>query len=119
MKRCSFKIGFGLFGGVISMSVAGTPSLSADKPITIGLIMEARPEVEPWSLAWHDAAEAMKKKNPSIKVIESYEAYNSARAEPVARQMLDAEANVFCSPPSCSATSPRRWRRNTSKCRWE
>jgi hypothetical protein len=36
--------------------------------------MEARPEGEPWSLAWHDAAEALKKKDPSIKVIESYEA---------------------------------------------
>ena len=34
-------------------------------------------------------------KDPSIKVIESYEAYNSARAEPVARQMLDAGANVL------------------------
>lgn len=70
MRRCSFKIGLGLFGGVILMGVGGMPSLSADKPITIGLIMEARPEVEPWSLAWHDAAEAMKKKDPSIKVID-------------------------------------------------
>jgi basic membrane lipoprotein Med (substrate-binding protein (PBP1-ABC) superfamily) len=95
MQRSSFKIGLGLFAVVVLMSVGGTPSLSADKPITIGLIMEARPEVEPWSLAWHDAAEAMKKKDPSIKVIESYEAYDSARAEPVARQMLDAGANVL------------------------
>ena len=75
MQRSSFKIGLGLFAVVVLMSVGGTPSLSADKPITIGLIMEARPEVEPWSLAWHDAAEAMKKKDPSIKVIESDEAY--------------------------------------------
>jgi basic membrane lipoprotein Med (substrate-binding protein (PBP1-ABC) superfamily) len=95
MKRSSFNIGLGLFGGVILMSVAGTPALSADKAITIGLILEARPEVEPWSLAWHDAAEARKKKDSSFKVIESYEAYDSARAEPVARQMLDAGANVL------------------------
>ena len=59
-----------MFGVVVLLSMAGAPSLAADKPITIGLIMEARPEVEPWSLAWHDAAEAMKKKDPSIKVIE-------------------------------------------------
>ena len=75
MTRSSFKVGLGMFGSIVLMSMAGTPSRSADKPITIGLIMEARPEVEPWSLAWHDAAEAMKKKDPSIKVIESYEAY--------------------------------------------
>jgi hypothetical protein len=66
-------------------------------PITIGLIMEARPEGEPWSLVWHDAAEAPKKKDPSIKVIESYEAYDSARAEPAAPQMLDAGANFLLS----------------------
>jgi basic membrane lipoprotein Med (substrate-binding protein (PBP1-ABC) superfamily) len=95
MKRSSLKIGLGLFGGIVLTSIAGRPSMSAEKPITIGLIMEARPEVEPWSLAWHDAAEAMKKKDPSIKVIESYEAYDSARAEPVARQMLDSGANVL------------------------
>jgi basic membrane lipoprotein Med (substrate-binding protein (PBP1-ABC) superfamily) len=95
MKRSSLKIGLGLFGGIVLTSIAGQPSMSAEKPITIGLIMEARPEVEPWSLAWHDAAEAMKKKDPSIKVIESYEAYDSARAEPVARQMLDSGANVL------------------------
>ena len=95
MTKSSFKVGLGMFGVVVLLSMAGAPSLAADKPITIGLIMEARPEVEPWSLAWHDAAEAMKKKDPSIKVIESYEAYNSARAEPVARQMLDAGANVL------------------------
>jgi len=95
MKRSALKIGLGFFGGIILMSVAGEPAISAEKPITIGLIMEARPAVEPWSLAWHDAAEAMKKKDPSIKVIESYEAYDSARAEPVARQMLDSGANVL------------------------
>ncbi len=95
MKQSSMKIALGLAGGIMAMSLVGSPSHGADKPITIGLIMEARPEVEPWSLAWHDAAEAVKKKDPSIKVIESYEAYDSARAEPVARQMLDAGANVL------------------------
>jgi basic membrane lipoprotein Med (substrate-binding protein (PBP1-ABC) superfamily) len=95
MKRPALKIGLGLCAGMMLIGVAGKPAMSADKSITIGLIMEARPEVEPWSLAWHDAAEAMKKKDPSIKVLESYEAYDSARAEPVARQMLDSGANVL------------------------
>lgn len=67
----------------------------AGKPVTIGMIMEARPDVEPWSAAWHDAAEKLKKADPSIKVLESYDAYDSARAEPVARQMLDSGANVL------------------------
>ena len=95
MERSSLKMAMALIGGVVMLGAAGQAAKSADKPITVGLIMEARPEVEPWSLAWHDAAEAMKKKDPSIKVIESYEAYDSARAEPVARQMLDSGANVL------------------------
>jgi basic membrane lipoprotein Med (substrate-binding protein (PBP1-ABC) superfamily) len=77
-----------------------TATVSADaqdskKPVTIGLIMEARPEVEPWSAAWHDAAEALKKKDSSIKVLESYDAYDASRAEPVTRQMLDSGASVL------------------------
>ena len=75
MERSSLKMAMALIGGVVMLGAAGQAAKSADKPITVGLIMEARPEVEPWSLAWHDAAEAMKKKDPSIKVIESYEAY--------------------------------------------
>lgn len=65
------------------------------KPVTIGMILEARPDVEPWSAAWYDAAEAMKKKDPSIKFLYSYDAYDPSRAEPVARQMLDSGANVL------------------------
>ena len=76
MERSSLKMAMALIGGVVMLGAAGQAAKSADKPITVGLIMEARPEVEPWSLAWHDAAEAMKKKDPSIKVIESYEAYD-------------------------------------------
>jgi basic membrane lipoprotein Med (substrate-binding protein (PBP1-ABC) superfamily) len=79
---------------LIAVSVSAHAQ-DAKKPITIGMIMEARPEVEPWSAAWHDAAEALKKKDPSIKVLESYDAYDASRAEPVARQMLDSGANVL------------------------
>lgn len=68
---------------------------ASKKPITIGMVMEARPEVEPWSAAWHDAAEDLKKADSTIKVLESYDAYDPARAEPVARQMLDSGANVL------------------------
>lgn len=64
-------------------------------PVKIGMVLEARPEVEPWSAAWHDAAEKLKAADPTIEVLESYDAYDSSRAEPVARQMLDSGANVL------------------------
>ncbi|MCV3735165.1 BMP family ABC transporter substrate-binding protein (plasmid) [Rhizobium sp. TRM96647] len=67
----------------------------AGAPFTIGIILEARPDVEPWSAAWHDAAEKLKSQDPTIKVLESYDAYDPARAEPVARQMLDSGANIL------------------------
>ena len=118
MTRSSFKVGLGMFGSIVLMSMAGTPRRSADKPITIGLIMEARPEVEPWSLAWHDAAEAMKKKILRSRSSNPTKLKLGTR-EPVARQMLDAGANVLLLSTSCSVTSPKRWRRNSSRCRWE
>lgn len=79
----------------VFLFAASAHSQDAGKPVTIGMILEARPDVEPWSAAWHDAAESLKKADPSIKVLESYDAYDSARAEPVARQMLDSGANVL------------------------
>lgn len=61
----------------------------------IGLVLEARPEHEPWSAAWHNAAEAIKDEDPGVEVIETYEAYDATRAEPVVRQMLDGGADVM------------------------
>ena len=46
-------------------------------------------------VAWHNAAEALKKRDPGITVIETYNAYDATRAEPVIRQMLDSGAGVL------------------------
>ena len=58
----------------------------------IGIIMEARPAEQPWSAAIYDAAQALAKKNPSLKFFQSYKAYDPTSAEPIARQMLQEGA---------------------------
>jgi basic membrane lipoprotein Med (substrate-binding protein (PBP1-ABC) superfamily) len=63
--------------------------------IHIGLVQEARPDVEPWSLAWHDSLESLKADDGAIKVTETFEAYDATRAEPVIRQLLDGGADVM------------------------
>ncbi|SDT23846.1 BMP family lipoprotein [Bradyrhizobium canariense] len=83
---------------ISALAVISSPSLAqeaaASKQVTIGLIEEARPDVNPWAVAWHESVEAMKRKDPSLKVIETYDAFDPVRAEPVARQMIDAGVNV-------------------------
>jgi basic membrane lipoprotein Med (substrate-binding protein (PBP1-ABC) superfamily) len=63
--------------------------------ISIGLVQEARPDAEPWSLAWHDSVEAMKADDPELSYRETFEAYDATRAEPVIRQLLDGGADVM------------------------
>ncbi|MFC8501801.1 BMP family protein [Pedococcus sp. NPDC057267] len=87
--------------GTLSLAACGGGSQGASSggaggdKTKIGLILEARPEVEPWSAAWHNAAEAVKKGNSNVEVTETYEAYDATRAEPVVRQMLDGGAKVM------------------------
>lgn len=95
VARSLVNVGLGLVGAMIVTFSVGQPSMAAEKPVKIGLIMEARPEIEPWSLAWHNSVEALKKKDPSVSVVEAYNAYDATRAEPVIRQMLDSGANVL------------------------
>lgn len=61
----------------------------------IGLVQEARPDVEPWSLAWHDSLESLKSEDSAITSTETFEAYDATRAEPVIRQLLDGGADVM------------------------
>ena len=63
--------------------------------IKIGIIMEARPAEQPWSAAIYDAAQALAKKNPSLKFLQSYKAYDPTSAEPIARQMLQEGAVIL------------------------
>jgi basic membrane lipoprotein Med (substrate-binding protein (PBP1-ABC) superfamily) len=68
---------------------------AAAEEIKVGIIMEARPAEQPWSAAIYDAAQALLKKNPSLKFLQSYKAYDPTSAEPVARQMLQEGAVVL------------------------
>lgn len=61
----------------------------------IGLIQEARPEVEPWSLSWQNAMNSVIKQDPNVGLTETYNAYDATRAEPVIRQMLSGGAKVM------------------------
>jgi basic membrane lipoprotein Med (substrate-binding protein (PBP1-ABC) superfamily) len=76
----------------IGVVCAASGSIAADTKI--GLIMEARPVEQPWSAAIYDAAQALAKKDPSIKFLLSYKAYDPTSAEPVARQMIEEGAVV-------------------------
>ena len=94
MKMTSFNLALALVAtGAVVMNATSSVS-AATTPLKIGLV-EARPETEPWSLAWHNSVEAMVKKNPGTKVIETYDAYDATRAEPVIRQMLNSGVNVM------------------------
>lgn len=82
-------------GGDSGGDGGGDDSGDGDSSKNIGLILEARPEVEPWSASWHNAVEAVKAEDPDVKYTETYEAFDATRAEPVVRQMLDNGAGVM------------------------
>ncbi|GAA1143119.1 BMP family ABC transporter substrate-binding protein [Nocardioides aquiterrae] len=73
----------------------GAASAGGGDETKIGLIQEARPEVEPWSAAWHNAVEAIKADDSGVSSVETFDAYDATRAEPVIRQMLDGGADVM------------------------
>jgi basic membrane lipoprotein Med (substrate-binding protein (PBP1-ABC) superfamily) len=84
---------------ITACSNSATPGPAASNgggdALHVGLIQEARPDVEPWSLAWHDSIESLKATDPGIKVTETFDAYDATRAEPVIRQLLDSGAGVM------------------------
>ena len=75
--------------------IAGASTHAVADETKIGIIMEARPAEQPWSAAIYDAAQSLAKKNPSLKFLQSYKAYDPTSAEPVARQMLQEGAVVL------------------------
>jgi len=86
----------GLAGLILALPTAfGVVAGAAAEELKVGLIMEARPAEQPWSAAIYDAAQALTKKNPSLKFLQSYKAYDPTSAEPVARQMLQEGAVVL------------------------
>lgn len=82
-------------GGLAACGTAASGGSDSKGSIHIGLIQEARPDVEPWSLSWHDSVDAMMAADKKIKTTETFDAYDATRAEPVIRQLLDGGANVM------------------------
>lgn len=83
-------------GAALALLMTGGALVSAAAAETkIGIVMEARPAEQPWSAAIYDAAQALAKKNPSLKILQSYKAYDPTSAEPVARQMLQEGAVIL------------------------
>jgi basic membrane lipoprotein Med (substrate-binding protein (PBP1-ABC) superfamily) len=80
-------------GAALTISV--TFALPAIAETKIGVIMEARPTEQPWSAAIYDATQALAKKDPNLKFLQSYKAYDPTSAEPVARQMLQEGAVIL------------------------
>jgi simple sugar transport system substrate-binding protein len=86
------------YAAALVLVLAATPGGSgafAAEEIKVGIIMEARPAEQPWSAAIYDTAQALAKKNPSLKFLQSFKAYDPTSAEPVARQMLEDGAAVL------------------------
>jgi basic membrane lipoprotein Med (substrate-binding protein (PBP1-ABC) superfamily) len=78
-------------GGGDSGSSAAAGGDSGKDAVRIGAIMEARPQVEPWSAAWHDSLEKAKKADGAIEFKEAYNGYQPTQAEPLVRQMLSQD----------------------------
>jgi basic membrane protein A len=84
-----------LLAALSAVTLCGAAIRASADEMKIGIIMEARPAEQPWSAAIYDAAQALGKKNPSLKFLQSYKAYDPTSAEPVARQMLQEGAVVL------------------------
>lgn len=92
----SFRRASGFAAALLMGSVAMTGLVSAeDNVLQIGVITEARPSDQPWSAAIVDAVTAYSEKNPGVKAVFSYDAYDPTKAEPVARQLLAGGAKVL------------------------
>lgn len=73
---------------------AAGAAADAKEKVKIGVIMEARPQVEPWSAAWHDSLEKASKEDGSIEYQEAYNGYQPTQAQPLIQQMLTGGAGV-------------------------
>ena len=63
--------------------------------VLVGMIMEARPAAQPWSAAIHDSGELFKSKNPNVRIVQTFDAFDPTSAEPNARQLIADGAAVI------------------------
>ncbi len=64
-------------------------------PTTVGVLLESRPAIQPWSAGFVDSVEKLKKSDKDLKFSLSYQAFDPTSAEPVARQFLAAPVDVL------------------------
>lgn len=99
MRRVSpFVKGFAAGVGVLACGAfpqAVLPAEAASPQTQIGLIYEARASDQPWSAAMYDAAQRLAKQDSTLKFVQSYNAFDTTTAEPVARQMISAGSSVL------------------------
>jgi len=65
------------------------------KTTTIGVLLESRPNNQPWSAAFVDGAEKLKRLDKDVKVTMSYKAFDPTSAEPVARQFIAVPVDIL------------------------
>ncbi|MFN8204299.1 MAG: BMP family ABC transporter substrate-binding protein [Solirubrobacteraceae bacterium] len=77
--------GTGAGGGT---ATADTSTAGGKEAVKLGVIMEARPEVEPWSAAWHDSLEKLSKEDGAVSFKEAYNGYQPTQAQPLVQQLM-------------------------------
>lgn len=70
------------------------PSQEAEE-VLVGMIMEARPAAQPWSAAIHDSGELFQNRNPNVRIVQTFDAFDPTSAEPNARQLIADGAAVI------------------------
>lgn len=66
----------------------GSGQPGAAKSVKVGLILEDRPESDPWAAAWDTSIKAVVKKDPAVSYKEAYNANSPTDAQPVIQQLL-------------------------------
>lgn len=80
-----------------SDTATGDESAGEDST-TVGAVLQARGDVDPWSSTWTSSIDQVESDDSSIKFNTSYEAFDPTAAEPVVRQLLDGGAGVVLMP---------------------
>ena len=80
---------------ILSVAIGASSQALAAAQIKVGLIYEARAADQPWSAAIYDAAQKLAKQYPSIRLLQSYNAFDATSAQPVAQQLISAGVSVL------------------------
>lgn len=73
----------------------GNNSGSGGKPVKIGMILEAQPNIDPWSAAWQASIDNVVAKDSGVSYKEAYNANTPTDAQPVIQQLLGSGYGVM------------------------